>query len=238
LVISLGLYLSTHAHSASYINQPIKKMKRIFDIIIAIILLAILSPILFISIVLIFLTEGLPIFYVSKRIVAFKGEVKIYKFRSMYKDANSSKYNLDQYMRSGYLDIPLSSNVYTPIGRVLERFQIVEMPQLINILKGDMSFVGNRPLPQSNIELMIKLNMPYECRFQSPSGITGITQIIGKLNLSNTQRLQLECDYSDIYLNGKILLLDFFIFITTIYVVLFSKGISYDTAQKYIKYTK
>ena len=95
--------------------------KRIEDIVFSTILLIfflpILIPISFIS----FLVQGWPVFYVSKRMISSKKEIKIFKFRTMVKDAKSDKYGLkNKYMKSGYLDIPLTSEVFTPFGIFLE----------------------------------------------------------------------------------------------------------------------
>ena len=80
-------------------------------------------------------------------------EIQIIKFRTMVKDAKSKKYGLEKkYMVKGYLDIPLEAEVYTPIGRFLEKTQLVEVPQVLHVLSGKISFIGNRPLPQKNIE--------------------------------------------------------------------------------------
>lgn len=91
-------------------------------------------------------------------------------------------------MVNGYLDIPLTCEVFTRIGRLIERTQIVEVPQLLNVIAGEMSLIGNRPLTHDNIQLL-KRNENWEKRFTSPAGITGIAQVIGKLNLEPAQRL-------------------------------------------------
>ena len=99
-------------------------------------------------------------------------------------------------MKDGYLDIPLSSKVFTPLGRILEKTQLVEVPQVFPVLFGKMSFVGNRPLPSSNVEIL-KEKYPerWKGRFNSPAGITGISQVIGKFEITANQRLKLECYY-------------------------------------------
>jgi lipopolysaccharide/colanic/teichoic acid biosynthesis glycosyltransferase len=180
--------------------------------------------------------QGWPIFYISKRMVSINKTISIIKFRTMVKDAKSDKYGLEKkYMKDGYLDIPLTSEVYTPIGRILEKTQIVEVPQVFAVLFGKISFVGNRPLPEKNIELL-KKKYPekWEDRFKAPAGITGISQVVGKFGLSSEQRLELEGLYSKVYEEGNILKADAYIFFSTVILLLFQSPVayrSYDSAK-------
>jgi lipopolysaccharide/colanic/teichoic acid biosynthesis glycosyltransferase len=205
-------------------------LKRILDKLLAIALLITLLPVLLLAALLIRILEGAPIFYISHRFISSEDSVSIYKFRTMVKDATSPKYQLNErFMRDGFLDIPLDCEVYTPIGRLLERTQIVEVLQLLNILFDGMSFVGNRPLPKNNIELLKKFPGWNE-RFYSPTGITGISQIVGKYGLMPHQRLHLERMYSNIYTNpnGNILLCDFYIIFYTALLVLTGHYLDYN----------
>lgn len=148
----------------------------------------------------------------------------------MVKNATSPHYKLNErFMRNGFLDIPLDCEIYTPIGRFLERSQIVEILQTLNIIKGDMSFVGNRPLPSNNLEFLKKFE-GWDERFNSPSGITGISQIAGKYSLQPHERLHLERMYSSIYigLSGNILLCDLLITWHTGLLILAGKYLGYE----------
>lgn len=207
-------------------------LKRILDKLLAIGLFILLLPILVLVALLIRILEGAPIFYISHRFVTSEDSVSIYKFRTMVKDATSPKYRLNErFMRDGFLDIPLDCEVYTPIGRLLERTQLVEVMQLLNILFDGMSFVGNRPLPKNNIELLKKFSGWNE-RFYSPTGITGISQIVGKHGLQPHQRLYLERMYSNVYVNpdGNILLCDFIVIGYTVRLLVTGKYLDYDRA--------
>jgi lipopolysaccharide/colanic/teichoic acid biosynthesis glycosyltransferase len=212
-----------------------KFVKRLTDIIASLTLIIILAPVNFLVIFLIYITEGRPIFYRSFRCCGLNQVLSVHKFRSMVKDATHEKYQLEQkYMKDGYLDIPLEADVYTKIGRLLERTQLVETPQLINVLLGQMSLIGNRPLPQKNIDLLKKKSQ-WSRRFDSPAGITGISQIVGKLNLSPEQRLLLEVMYSDVYKNGQVLLCDMYIMYRTILLILFGKALPISEAVQFMK---
>ena len=213
-----------------------RKIKRLEDIFFALAILIIFSPLLILVMVISFLSQGLPIFYVSKRMISKDKSIKIIKFRSMVRDAKSSKYNLEKkYMKNGYMDIPLSSPVYTKFGRILEKTQIVELPQLFSVLFGNISFIGNRPLPEKNVN-MLKKKFPkkWEKRFDCPAGMTGISQIVGKFKLSPEQRLELESLYSEVYKNGNVLKVDAYIFFSTIILLLLRDSVayrSYDSAK-------
>ena len=128
-------------------------IKRLEDIFFAIIILVVFFPVIILFSFLLLIIEGWPVFYISKRMIKKDKEINIIKFRTMVKDAKSKKYNISKYMREGYLDVPLSSKVYTKIGRFLEKTQLVEVPQVLHVLFGQISFIGNRPLPKDNIEL-------------------------------------------------------------------------------------
>jgi lipopolysaccharide/colanic/teichoic acid biosynthesis glycosyltransferase len=127
-------------------------VKRGLDILLAASILLVSSPVLALVALLILLLEGRPVIYVSRRQVSAGRTIPVYKFRTMVRDATSRKYRLkERFMRDGFLDIPRSCEVYTPIGRVLERLQIVELPQMVNVLFHGMSLIGNRPLPAENV---------------------------------------------------------------------------------------
>ena len=151
----------------------------------------------------------------------------------MVKDAKSPKWELEKkYMKDGYLDIPISSEVYTPFGRILEKTQLVEILQVFHVLFSHMSFVGNRPLPKSNVDLL-KNKFPdtWQNRFKSPAGMTGITQVAGKFNLTSEQRLELESLYSKVYREGNVLKADAYIFFSTIILLLLRDASAYRSYE-------
>jgi len=206
--------------------------KKLEDILFAIIILIVFAPAMIIVSFLLLIIEGWPVFYISKRMIKKDKEISVIKFRTMVKDAKSKKYNISQYMREGYLDVPLSSNVYTKIGRFLEKTQFVEVPQVIHVLFGQLSFIGNRPLPKENIDLL-KKKFPknWHKRFNSPCGMTGISQIVGKFKLSSEQRLELESLYGEVYLKGNVLKADAYIFFSTIILLLLKKSAAYRSYE-------
>lgn len=219
-----------HINKRIKIHRIIKKFE---DILFSVLILVILLPILLLLTLSSFLLQGWPIFYISKRVVSGERLVRIIKFRTMVKDAKSEKYDIEKkYMQKGYLDIPLSSDVYTPIGRIMEKTQLVEVPQIFNILFGQMSFVGNRPLPKKNVNIL-KKKFPNDWykRFDSPSGITGISQVTGKFKLTPEKRLELESLYSKVYQEGNILKADAYIFFSTIILLLLRDASAYRSYE-------
>ena len=134
-------------------------IKHIIDVLVAASILVLSLPVLALVALSILVLEGRPVIYVSRRQVSVDRTIPVYKFRTMVRDATSRKYRLkERFMRDGYLDIPRGCEVYTPIGRVLERLQIVELPQMVNVLFHGMSLIGNRPLPSENVQLLRKFD--------------------------------------------------------------------------------
>lgn len=208
--------------------------KRVIDITIASIGLLLTLPMMMLVAALIWILEGRPLFYISQRRVAVNRSIPVIKFRTMVRDAHSPKYRLqERFMRDGYLDIPRTCEVYTPIGRILERLQIVELPQLLNVILHGMSLIGNRPLPARNVELL-KQHDRWSKRFDSPAGITGIAQVVGKLQLTPDERLRLEGAYSDLYRSGRIVLVDAIILLHTLRVILFSRSMTIERAYQLV----
>lgn len=205
--------------------------KKLIDMSMAVILLLLLSPLLLIVLFLIFILEGAPLFYRSARFVSPNRSIQVLKFRSMVKDAKSPNYRLsERFMRDGYLDIPMNCEVYTNIGRLLERTQLVEVPQLWSVIFDGMSFIGNRPLPKENLKELERFQN-WQQRFDSPSGISGIAQVVGKHSLQPSERLELEKNYSMVYNHGNILKCDFMICIYTLRLILVGRGIPLQKGQ-------
>jgi lipopolysaccharide/colanic/teichoic acid biosynthesis glycosyltransferase len=205
-------------------------LKRCLDIVFAVLILIATLPILLLVPLLILILEGRPVFYLSRRCVDGDRKIPILKFRTMVRDAKSPKYRLNErFMKDGFLDVPRNCEVYTPIGRILERLQIVELPQMFNVLFYGMSLIGNRPLPEDNVKLLKKFPN-WQMRFQSPAGISGIAQVVGKLRLSAPQRLALEAAYSETYLHGKIVRCDLWILFYTVRFILTSNSPSPERA--------
>lgn len=210
-------------------------VKRAIDVLVSLGLLLVLSPLMLIAMLAILVLEGYPIFYVSRRHVTVDRAIPIAKFRTMVRDAKSTKYNLhSRFMQDGYLDIPVSCEVYTGIGRLLEKSQFVEALQLFNVIFHGMSLIGNRPLPADNLQHLQKFP-GWQERFSSPAGMTGISQVVGKFNLQPIDRLELEKLYSKVYREGNVLKCDLEIVFFTIRLIITGKTISKEYAHKLLE---
>lgn len=179
-----------------------KGVKRTVDIIFASLALLVLSPVmLLIALILKFESRG-PVLYVSQR--AGKGFklFRFYKFRSMIADADkkvAELSHLNQYDVQGngptFFKIHRDPRI-TRFGKFLRNSSLDELPQLYNVLIGDMSLVGNRPLPI--YEAISLTTNEFVERFSAPAGITGLWQVKkrGKSDMSVEERIQLDIDYA------------------------------------------
>lgn len=195
-------------------------MKRLFDLVVTFLAAVTWVPALLISCIAIVVFDGRPVFYVSRRRVYRDQSIDVYKFRTMRRDADKIA-NRQTVPQEGvrFLNIPNDSPLYTRVGRMLERLCFTELPQLLHVLAGRMSLVGNRPLPE-NVVAAIKRDYPQvEERFDTPAGLTGPVQLAGRERLSDDQRLALEIHYCRLARSAYSMRLDFLILLYTVVVV-------------------
>ena len=194
--------------------------KRIFDFLVSTLLLVALSPILLLIALIILITSGMPIFYVSKR-VGERAEktIPILKFRSMIRGADKRKIHLleQNERKDGPLFKIKNDPRVTRFGRFLRRFDLDELPQLFNVLIGHMSLVGPRPhLPEE-----VDKYQPYERRvFTVKPGITGLAQVSGRSDLTFRDEVKLDLQYIEEWS----LMFDLWILWRTLMVVLLEKN--------------
>ncbi|HEX5154983.1 MAG TPA: sugar transferase [Parafilimonas sp.] len=176
--------------------------KRILDIILSSLLIILLSPIIILIAILIKLESKGPIFYKSLRAGKWYRVFTFFKFRTMVVNADNMVAEL-QYMNE-YKDYQTSfffklkdDPRVTRVGKILRKTSLDELPQLINVLKGDMSLVGNRPLPLYEAQT-ITIDKSAK-RFFAPAGITGLWQVKGRSNdnLTVQERINMDIDYAD-----------------------------------------
>lgn len=199
-------------------------IKRIFDIIIASFLIILLTPLFIIVSVLIKLTSKGPALYSQERIGKNGKVFKIYKFRSMqlgsdndeYRKTNSIRHVKGISTRKTNTKVVNHKNV-TSVGAIIRKFSIDEFPQLINVIKGDMSIVGPRPYLKYEIQNMNQWQLE---RINIKPGCTGVWQVYGRSNVSFKDSVILDLYY--IY-NSNILL-DIQIMFNTIPIILKGTG--------------
>ena len=175
----------------------------------AIIIIIILTPIFIIIAVVIFMEDGCPIFFTQNRVGINYSFFKIYKFRSMKKNTPNVATHL----------LTNPKQYILKIGRILRKLSLDELPNLINIIKGDMVFVGPRPALYNQDDLMtLRIEAGVD---KLKPGITGWAQINGRDEISLNQKVVLEKEY----LNRKSFTFDLLIIIKTFFNVFNSRGI-------------
>ena len=162
-------------------------LKRLFDIVSSALGLIVLSPLFLVVAIIIKASDKGPVFYKQERLTKDGKRFMIHKFRSMRVDAEKD-------------GIPrLSSGVYddriTPVGRFIRRYRIDELPQLFDILTGNLSVVGPRPERPEIAEEYMKEMPEFQLRLQAKAGLTGYAQIYGKYNTTPYDKLQLDLMY-------------------------------------------
>ncbi len=178
-------------------------VKRVFDLLLSLLGIIVLSPLLLLIILLIKVTSKGPAFYKQERMTKNNRSFALIKFRTMKQDAED-------------LTGPVLSEVNDPrvtrIGRILRKTRIDEFPQLFNVLKGDMSLVGPRPERPFFVEQFIHDLPEYEHRFAVKAGITGYAQIYGNYGTSPDNKLRFDL----MYIRNYSLLLDIKLIIQTL----------------------
>ncbi|MBU0579294.1 sugar transferase [Patescibacteria group bacterium] len=164
--------------------------KRIFDLVISLILLIILLPLFLLISLLVLITSGWPVFYHQKRLGGNKIVFRIFKFRTMYVGAEKNQW---RYRQQNQAPDPMYKNWQDPrfvgIGKWLSRTGLDELPQLINIIVGNMSLVGPRPLPVYEAE---KLNKSWDFRYQVKPGVFSQWSVNAKRHNSLKEWKKLE----------------------------------------------
>lgn len=193
-------------------------VKRTFDVIVSTLLLLVLSPLLAAISLAVKLTSRGPVLYRSMRPGIGQMPFACLKFRTMYIDAEERQRELEELNEAdGALFKIRDDPRLTAVGRLLRRFSIDELPQLINVLRGDMSLVGPRPLPERDFEL---LEDWHRKRYLVLPGITGLWQVSGRSELDFDDLVHLDF----IYLERWSLALDLAILLKTIPAVLMQRG--------------
>ena len=172
--------------------------KRIFDIIISLIGIVVLSPVLLVTIIAIRLEDHGPAFFMQNRVGKDKAIFKMYKFRSMKMNAAEIHEQMKEEYGCDDVSFKLKNDPrVTKVGSFIRKTNIDELPQLINIFLGHMSFVGPRPLPVYEFEEEQKTyGGKYDARYAVPAGLTCIWQISNRSEPSFADRMQMDVDYS------------------------------------------
>ena len=218
--LSLG-YLGSLPVITCFHGDEIKAnsiIKRVFDLVISVFALCLFLPVFVLTGLLIKLESSGPVFYISKRSGKKGIAFSFYKFRSMIRNADSLK---EQIRHKSEVDGPIfkikKDPRFTKIGAFLRKYSLDELPQLINVLKGDMSLIGPRPFP---VEESNNIEYKHIPRLNIRPGITGLAQIKGWSSLKFSQWMR----WDNWYVNNWSLGLDVKILLWTIPAVFKGKG--------------
>lgn len=198
--------------------------KRAFDVVLVVAAAVVWVPVLAIASLMVLVLSGRPVYYRSMRWVRTGELIRVVKFRTMVRNAEKIA-NRATVPVTGvrFLNIPPDSPLYTRVGRFLEKVGLTEIPQLVHVIRGEMSIVGNRPLPDS-VLACLREEYPYtDDRFLTRAGLTGPAQLVGRDALTDSERLRLEGAYCLAALHSYRFRLDFMILLNTVLIVLHLK---------------
>jgi exopolysaccharide biosynthesis polyprenyl glycosylphosphotransferase len=206
VVSDIPLMRITHEHPGY-----VATVKRILDVIGAVFLIVVLSPFLLLAALIVLLTMGWPILFAQERTGKDMKPFAVLKFRTMVRDAEAS---------SGPVLATEHDPRVTTFGGFMRTTRIDELPQLLNILAGQMSFVGPRPERPVFVERFVREIPGYRERFKTKPGVTGLAQVSGGYATTPERKLK----YDLIYMYHQNLLMDLQIIVETIRVVLTGRG--------------
>lgn len=166
-----------------------RAVKRIMDIVLSLIGIVLTSPIMLVCAVAIKINDGGPVFFKQNRITKGGKIFNILKFRSMIVDAD----------KDGAKKAVNDDDRITKVGRVIRACRVDELPQLFNILKGDMSMVGPRPERIENVYEYTNAYPEFELRHRVKAGLTGFAQLYGKYNTTPEDKLNMDLTYIETY---------------------------------------
>lgn len=201
------------------IRNKIKgSLERVFDLVLVLPLIALASPLLLVTAIAIKLDSTGPIIFRQERVGKWGKRFDVYKFRSMYQDAEARKAELMDKNDADEVIFKMKTDPrVTRVGRFIRKFSLDEMPQLFNVLKGEMRLVGPRPPVPYEVD---QYQYDYLRRLEVVPGITGLQQVSGRSDLPFKQWVELDLQY----IEERSLLKDIQILIKTIPAVIFGKG--------------
>ena len=188
--------------------------KRLFDLTVSTLLLLVCLPVLLLAVICIYLESGLPVLYRQERVGRGGRTFTLYKLRSMRKDAESN--GTPQWAAA-------DDDRITRVGRFLRKSRIDELPQILNVLKGEMSFVGPRPERPVFVDQLVKQIPFYALRHSVKPGITGWAQVRYSYGASVDDAVE-KLQHDLYYVKNNSLFLDIMIMIATVEVVLWGRG--------------
>jgi len=177
----------------SEISLPWRIVKRSFDLLFSFTVMMVLSPVFLLIAIAVLISSGWPVFYSQKRIGLNGRPFKFYKFRSMVKGADKMLSDVENIHAKDHVIFKNRQDPrVTPIGRILRKYSLDELPQFLNVLNNSMSVVGPRPALPHEVNVY---NSIYERRLIAKPGITGPWQISGRSDLDLRTSVALDLNY-------------------------------------------
>ncbi len=199
-------------------NKIQANLKRVLDLIVAVVALIIFLPFMAVVAIIIKLDSPGPVFFRQERVGKWGKTFSCYKFRSMYIDAEERKAELMDQNEADQIVFKIKNDPrITRVGRFIRKASIDELPQLFNVLKGEMSMVGPRPPVPKEVS---QYEYEHLGRLGAVPGITGLQQVSGRSNLDFKRWVELDLEY----IAEQSLAKDIEILIKTIPAVIFGKG--------------
>jgi sugar transferase (PEP-CTERM system associated) len=196
------------------LNAPLRVYKRVFDVFFSVITIILVAPLIPLIALMIKLDSRGPVFFRQLRVGAKEKQFVLYKFRTMREDAEST---------TGAVWSQKNDPRITRLGRLLRKTRLDEIPQLYNVLRGDMSFIGPRPERPEFIEALKELIPYYSERHFVKPGITGWAQVKYSYGSSIEDTIE-KLRYDLFYIKHVSLFFDLLIIMETIKVVMFGRG--------------
>jgi len=177
----------------SEISLPWRIVKRSFDLLFSLTVLVLLSPVFLLIAIAVLISSGWPVFYSQKRVGLNGRSFKFYKFRSMVKGADKMLSDVENIHTKDHVIFKNRQDPrITPVGRILRKYSLDELPQFLNVLNNSMSVVGPRPALPHEVNVY---NSIYERRLIAKPGITGPWQISGRSDLDLRTSVALDLNY-------------------------------------------
>jgi lipopolysaccharide/colanic/teichoic acid biosynthesis glycosyltransferase len=203
----------------SVLSPTERLVKRILDVVLASLLILVLSPVIVVTAAVVLIRDGRPIFYSDERAGLFGRPFRLRKFRTMRRGAEEERAALwSQSETAGPAFKVVGDPRITPLGRVLRRFSLDELPQLFDVLAGRMSLVGPRP---AGLDELAQYEDRHRLRLTVRPGVTGLWQVRRRLDNSFEQRMDDDLEY----IQRWSILLDLWIVLRTVRVVLAGRGV-------------
>lgn len=197
---------TVYASYVSGLTTEQRVVKRLLDLVISVIGLVVASPFMLVCALAVKLCDEGPVFYRQKRVTENGAQFSVLKFRTMIVDAEK---------QSGSVWAAKDDDRITPVGRVLRKLRLDELPQLLNVLHGEMSIVGPRPEREELIREFEKQYPEFRYRLKVKAGLTGLAQIMGKYNTTPLDKLMMDLEYIEnysIWMDFKLLFQTFKVF--------------------------